>query len=43
MRTLWAVILAFVIGDAFGIIEMAILGGYVDKWLDRREKKKKGR
>lgn len=40
MRTLWAVILAFVIGAAFGIIEMAILGGHVDRWLALRENKK---
>lgn len=39
MRTLWAVIIAFLIGDVFGIIEMAILGGHVDKWLDKRQKK----
>lgn len=37
MRTLWAVILAFVIGDAAGIIEMAILGGHVDKWLEKKK------
>ena len=39
MRTLWAVILAYLIGNAAGIIEMAILSGRLDKWLERRQKK----
>lgn len=39
MRALWAVILAYLIGNAAGIIEMEILGGHMDKWLERRQKK----
>ena len=34
-----AVILAFLIGNMAGIVEMAILSGRLDRWLDRREKK----
>lgn len=47
MSTFAAVILAYLIGNAAGIIEMAILGGHLDKWLYLREQKmkekKKGR
>ena len=39
MSTFGAVIMAYLIGNAAGIIEMAILGGHVDKWLERRQKK----
>ena len=34
-----AVIIAYLIGNVAGIIEMAILSGRLDKWLDRRQKK----
>ena len=39
MSTWLALILAFLAGMVLGIIEMAILAGHVDKWLDRRQKK----
>jgi len=34
-----AVIIAYLIGNVAGIIEMAILSGRLDKWLDQRQKK----
>ena len=37
MNTFAAVILAYLIGNAAGIIEMAILGGHVDKWLEKKK------
>ena len=40
MSAFWTLIVTFLIGNAAGIIEMAILGGMVDKWLDQRAKKK---
>ena len=33
-------LIAFVLGETLGVIVMAVLSGSVDKWLDRREKKK---
>ena len=39
MSTFAAVILAYLIGNAAGIIEMAILSGRLDKWLERKQKK----
>ena len=35
-----AIIAAFVLGEALGVIMMAILGGHIDRWLDMRQKKK---
>ena len=40
MSTFAAVILAYLIGNAAGIIEMAILSGHLDRWLALRENKK---
>lgn len=40
MSTFWAAVIAYLIGNAAGIIEMAILSGWLDKQLDRRQKKK---
>lgn len=37
MSTFAAVILAYLIGNAAGIIEMAILGGHLDKWLEKKK------
>ena len=37
MNTFAAVILAYLIGNAAGIIEMAILGGHLDKWLEKKK------
>ncbi len=39
MSTFWAIVIGFLAGEALGIIGMAIVGGYVDKWLDRKQKK----
>jgi len=39
VNTFAAVILAYLIGNAAGIIEMAILSGRLDKWLERKQKK----
>ena len=37
MSTFAAVILAYLIGNVAGIIEMAILGGHLDKWLEKKK------
>lgn len=39
MSTFWAAVIAFLAGEVMGIIEMAILSGWLDKQLDRRQKK----
>ena len=38
MSTFWAVVIAYLIGNAAGIIETAILSGWLDKKLDKRQK-----
>ncbi len=40
MSGFWTAVIAFLVGEVLGIVEMAILGGQVDRWLDRRAKKK---
>ena len=35
---MWMLI-AFVLGNLMGVVEMAILSGRLDRWLDLREKK----
>lgn len=39
MSTFWAVMIAFLAGEVLGIIGMAILSGWLDKRLDKRQKK----
>lgn len=39
MSTFWAVVIAYLIGNVAGIVEMAILSGWLDKRLDKRQKK----
>ena len=43
MSTFAAVILAYLIGNVAGIIEMAILGGHLDKWLEKKKTAGAGR
>ena len=40
MRTFWAVIIAFIAGETLGVVVMAVLSGWLDQWMDRKEKKK---
>ena len=35
---MWMVI-AFVLGNLMGVVEMAILSGRLDRWLELKEKK----
>ena len=37
MSTFAAAILAYLIGNAAGIIEMAILSSHLDKWLEKKK------
>ena len=39
MSTFWAVIIAFLAGEVLGIIGMAILSGWLDKRLEKEQKK----
>ena len=39
MSTFWTAVIAYLIGNADGIVEMAILSGWLDKRLDKRQKK----
>lgn len=41
MRTFWVAVIAYLIGNAAGMIEMAILSGRLDDRME--QKKKKGR
>lgn len=40
MSAFWVAVISFIAGEALGIIVTAVLGGQLDRWLDRREKKK---
>ena len=40
MKTFWVAVIAYLIGNAAGIIEMAILSGWLDDRMGRRNRKK---
>lgn len=35
------IIAAFVLGEVLAIVVMAVLSGWVDRWLDMKEKEKR--
>lgn len=39
MSAFWTAVIAFLAGEALGIIVMAILSGWMDKQMDKRQKK----
>lgn len=34
------IVIAFVLGETFGVVMMAVLSGRLDRWMDLKEKKK---
>jgi len=34
------IIIAFVLGEVMAFVVMAVLSGWIDRWLDLKEKKK---
>ena len=39
MSAFWTAVIAFLAGEVLGVIEMAILSGWLDKQMDKRQKK----